>query len=32
VHGGFGTMLDDLLAGGYAWLALHLAEAIISRF
>jgi len=31
VHGGFGTMLDDLLAGGYAWLALHLAEAIISR-
>ena len=31
VHGGFGTMLDDLLAGAYAWLALHLAEAIISR-
>jgi len=31
VHGGFGTMLDDLLAGGYAWLALHLAEAVISR-
>jgi phosphatidylglycerophosphatase A len=31
VHGGFGTMLDDLLAGGYAWLALHLAEALISR-
>jgi len=32
VHGGFGTMLDDLLAGAYAWLALHLAETIISRF
>ena len=31
VHGGFGAMLDDLLAGAYAWLALHLAEAIISR-
>jgi phosphatidylglycerophosphatase A len=31
VHGGVGTMLDDLLAGAYAWLALHLAEAIISR-
>jgi phosphatidylglycerophosphatase A len=31
VHGGFGTMLDDVLAGAYAWLALHLAETIISR-
>ena len=31
VHGGFGTMLDDLLAGGYAWLALQLGEVLISR-
>ena len=31
VHGGFGAMLDDLLAGGYAWLALHLAEAVHTR-
>ena len=31
VHGGFGAMFDDLLAGAYAWLALQLAEAVISR-
>ena len=31
VHGGFGAMLDDLLAGAYALLALQLAEVIISR-
>jgi phosphatidylglycerophosphatase A len=31
VHGGFGTMLDDLLAGAYAWMALQLGEALISR-
>ena len=31
VHGGFGTMLDDLLAGAYALLVLQLADVIISR-
>lgn len=31
VHGGFGTMLDDLLAGGYAFVALQLGEMLISR-
>ena len=31
VHGGFGTMLDDLLAGGYAWLAVHGVEALLTR-
>ena len=31
VHGGFGTMLDDLLAGGYAFVALQLGEMFISR-
>jgi phosphatidylglycerophosphatase A len=24
VHGGFGIMLDDVLAGVYAWLVLQL--------
>ena len=31
VHGGFGTMLDDLLAGAYAMLMLQLAAVVISR-
>ena len=31
VHGGLGTMLDDLLAGAYAWLALQFAQVLISR-
>jgi phosphatidylglycerophosphatase A len=32
VHGGLGTMLDDALAGGYAWLALQLGAVLISRW
>jgi phosphatidylglycerophosphatase A len=31
VHGGFGTMLDDLLAGAYAFALLQLSEMLISR-
>jgi phosphatidylglycerophosphatase A len=31
VHGGFGTMLDDLLAGAWAWLLLQLALAFLPR-
>ncbi|MEO8160833.1 MAG: phosphatidylglycerophosphatase A [Arenimonas sp.] len=31
VHGGFGTMLDDLLAGAYAFAVLQLSGMLISR-
>jgi len=31
VHGGFGAMLDDLLAGAYALLAMQFGAALISR-
>jgi phosphatidylglycerophosphatase A len=31
-HGGFGTMIDDVLAGVYAWLCLHALVWLTQRF
>ena len=31
VHGGLGVMLDDAIAGGYAWIVLQVAAAVWRR-
>ena len=32
VHGGFGIMIDDVLAGIFAWLSAHITLMILAFF